>query len=114
MALRLALSRMLAILAIVSLVVGGTSAAWARAALKEPAPVVTMADDMSCCDQPPPDCNAMKTCPFAVLCVAKCPQGVPMAGSVVVRAALGMELVPDLVQLGDGLPAPPPDHPPKA
>src|SRR5919112_5545839 len=114
MALRLALSRMLAILAIVSLVVGGASAAWASAALKEPAPVVTMADDISCCDQPPPDCSDMKACPFAVLCIAKCPQSMPTADWVVVRAALAAELVPYLAQFGDSLPAPPPDHPPKA
>jgi hypothetical protein len=33
---------------------------------------------------------------------------------VVVRAALAAELVPYFAQFGDSLPAPPPDHPPKA
>ncbi len=105
---------MLAILAVVGLVVGGMSAASASAGLKEPAPVVTMADDMSCCDQPPPDCSDMSACPFAVLCVAKCPQNVTAAASMVVRVALAAHHVPYLAQLGDGLPAPLPDHPPKA
>ena len=115
MALWLALSRLLTILAVVSLVVvGGASTASANTGLKELAPIVTAADDMSCCDQPPSDCSDMKACPFAVLCVAKCPQSVPMAASVVVRVALAAELVPYLARLGDGLPAPPPDHPPKA
>lgn len=76
--------------------------------------MVTMADDMSCCDQQPPDCNDIKACPFAVLCVAKCSQSVPMAGSVLVRAAHVAQHVPYLARLVDGLPAPPPDHPPKA
>ncbi len=37
-----------------------------------------------------------------------------MAVSVVARTALATEIVPYLARLGDGLPAPPPDHPPKA
>ena len=113
MALWLALSRLLTILAVVSLVVvGGSSAASAGAGSNVPA--VTAADDMSCCDQPPPDCSDMKACPFAVLCIAKCPQSMPTADWVVVRAALAAELVPYFAQFGDSLPAPPPDHPPKA
>gem|GEM_PF-5117661 len=110
----LAFSRLLTILAVVSLVVVGASAASASAGLQGSAPATMMADDMSCCDQPPPDCSDMKACPFAVLCIAKCPQSVPMAALVVVRAALAAELVPYSAHLGDGLPTPPLDHPPKA
>ncbi|MBJ6126822.1 hypothetical protein [Microvirga splendida] len=113
MALWVALSRLLTILAVVSLVVaGGSSAASAGAGFD--APTASTADDMSCCDQSPPDCSNMKACPFAVLCIAKCPQSMPMAGWVVVRVALAAELTPYFAQRGDSLPAPPPDHPPKA
>jgi hypothetical protein len=112
MAFWLAFSRLLAILAVVSLV-GGASAAPAAAGPKASGLVVTVADDMSCCDQPP-GCGDMKACPFAVLCVAKCPQGGPEAAAVMVRVAHVVEHVPYATQLGDGLPAPPPDHPPKA
>ncbi|MFC1458286.1 MULTISPECIES: hypothetical protein [Microvirga] len=113
MALWVALSRLLTIMAVVSLVVvGGSSAASAAAGFN--APIVTTADDMSCCDQTPPDCSDMKACPFAVLCIAKCPQNMPTAGSALVRSALAAELAPYFAQRGDSLPALPPDHPPKA
>ena len=114
MALWLALSRLLTILAVVSLVVGGASAASASVGPQELTPIVTVADDMSCCDQPPPDCSDMEACPLAVLCVVKCPQNLPMAASMVVRIALAAHHVAYFAQLSEGLPAPPPDHPPKA
>lgn len=115
MVLWLALSRLLTIFAVVSLVVvGGASAASASAGFKAPAPIITAADDMSCCDQPPSDCSDLKACPYATLCIAKCPQSVPMADSVVIRIALAAKLIPSFAQLSDGLPAPPPDYPPKA
>ncbi|MFC4172395.1 hypothetical protein ACFOYU_10025 [Microvirga sp. GCM10011540] len=109
-----ALSRLLTILAVVSLVAVGASAASSGAGMNGSGPVVATVDDMSCCDQPPPDCGTMKACPFAVLCVTKCPQSAPTATPIVVRAALAVEIIPYRAQFGDGLPAPPPEHPPKA
>ena len=114
MTIWLVLSRMLTILAVVSLVAGGASAASASAGPKESAPIVTVADDMSCCDQPPPDCSDMKACPLAVLCIAKCPLSVSMAPSMAIRVALAARHIANLAQLGAGLPASIPDHPPKS
>lgn len=114
MAFWLAFSRLLTILAVVSLVGVGASAAPAGAGLKVSGPAVTLSDTMACCDQPPLDCGDMKVCPSAILCVAKCPQSVPATAAVMVREARVAERVPYATQLGDGLPPPLPDHPPKA
>ena len=97
MILLLALRRLLAILAVVSLALAPATAsavpegdAARMAAMADPAADGMAAmDDMPCC--PPaepmlPDCQ--KACPLAALCLAKVASGLPAAAAVLVRMAI--------------------------
>lgn len=112
----LALSRLLTILAVVSLV-AGVSAGPGRAAPMDTVAVAMVSADgnlMPCEQSQPPDCGDMAACPFAVVCIAKCPQSLPSAASVLRAPPSIAAIAPDDDLLGSSLVSSPLGHPPKA
>ena len=87
----------------------------ATAAPADRAAMTDMADDMPCCpDEGPaiPDCG--KSCPLIMVCLAKCLQNIPPAGStLLVPLLMAGLLVPRNDALGPSIPFPPPARPPR-
>ena len=112
----LALSRLLTILAVVSLVAGSFAGPGRAGPMDNMAVAMMPADgDMIPCGQPqPPDCGDMAACPFAVVCVAKCPQSLPSAASIPRDLPSITTVAPHDDLQGSSIASLPLGHPPKA
>lgn len=116
MFLKSALSRLLAILAVVSLVTGGTAGSGKAAPVNNMTVMMVTSDaEMTPCGQSqPPDCGDMSACPFAVVCIAKCPLNVPSL-AMIRRVLPGIAPVVQREELQrSSVASSPLDHPPKA
>lgn len=116
MSIWLALSRLLTILAVVSLVAGVFAGPGKAGPMDTMAVAMVSADgDAMPCGQPqPPDCRDMLACPFAVVCIAKCPQSLPTATSILRDLAGTTAVAPYDDLQGSSLASSPLGHPPKA
>jgi len=114
------ISRLLSILAIVGLltapmVAPSSAVAMDDASMAGMSGMASVPDDMPCCPNEKPSLpGCAKSCPFAILCLAKCFPAVP-AVSVVMPARV---FVADVKtswddNLRDILPDPPPPKPPR-
>ena len=112
----LALSRLLTILAVVSLLAGVFAGPGKAGPMDNMAVAMVSADgDMMPCGQPqPPDCGDMAACPFAVVCVAKCPQSLPSAASILRDLPSISAVAPHDDLQGSSIASLPLGHPPKA
>ena len=108
-----ALSRLLAMLAVVGLLVG-TFAGSATALPADAGVTMVVADGMPPCDEQTPDCRDMKDCPSAVLCVAKSPQNFSGGALIVARLAIKSVMAPTNQRAGNSLAVPPLARPPEA
>lgn len=106
------LARLLTILAVVGLVSGAFTAP--AAAGLGGVSSIAMSDGMPPCDEGAPDCGDMKSCPFMVVCVAKCPQNVPATAALTTPMAVPAVLIPEQDWRTSGLAVPPPVRPPEA
>ncbi len=107
-----ALSRLLTILSIVGLVIGGAAPA---AAGPMSTLVMTMAEGMPPCDDMAPDCGGMmKSCPFQIVCAAKCPQATLAAATIPFPSVRRAADMPGDFRGVSSLTHAPPARPPKA
>jgi hypothetical protein len=115
------LSRLLSVLMIVSLLAASTmilssAGPMDDASMAGMSDTASLADGMPCCphEKPAlPDCQ--KSCPLAVLCMAKCFPGGPAAAAFIpVRYAVADVKTPRDDVWRDRLPDPPPLKPPRA
>jgi len=87
-----------------------------NASLAAMSDMASMSDSMPCCpDEKPslPDCQ--KSCPLAILCMAKCFPSVPAASVLIpARFAVAEVKMPGNDVWRDLLPEPPPPEPPRA
>jgi hypothetical protein len=107
----LAITRLLAILAIVGIVVAPFAAPAVAGGMAAPMAIA----DMPCC--PPakpvmPDCQ--KACPLATLCLAKIVQGIMPMNAVPARFSIAQALIPGNDANPDTLAPIPPPRPPQA
>lgn len=114
MAIWSVLSRLLMILAVVGLVTGAFAGPGAAGPMSGMS--IAMSDgEMPPCEQPAPaDCGDMKACPFAVVCVAKYPQNVPTAASILRCPSMAAAARPRDDAQGSSITLVPLGHPPKA
>ncbi|RWA75387.1 MAG: hypothetical protein EOQ28_09840 [Mesorhizobium sp.] len=112
--------RLLALLAVVSLLTAPTVTPSAAVALvtnagTTMADMASMPDGMANCPdqkQSTPDCQ--KSCPLATLCFAKCAPSAPIAAEITLTRLRLSELIAPGDSLGrDFPPAPPPPRPPR-
>lgn len=109
--------RLLTIFAVVGLVAGVFASPGNAGPTDDmAATAMTMEGGMPPCDQTQelPDCCDMKACPFALVCVAKCPQSLPTAASVLRRPHIVTAIAPHDDLPGDSVALSPLGHPPKA
>ena len=112
-----ALSRLLTVLAVVGFVTGVFAGPGAAGNVHEMATSIGIADgQMPPCEQQqsPSDCGDMAACPFATVCLAKCPQNIPTAASIARRLPLIMAALPHNDEQVVSLALLPLRHPPKA
>lgn len=110
-----AISRLLAVLAVVGLV-SGALAPSAKAGSVSGVAAVAISDGMPCCDPPQsgPDCRNMKACPFSAICAAQCMPGVVRSEFSHARRFVDAPIPVAGDRLGDSFASPPLGHPPKA
>jgi hypothetical protein len=108
----IAISRILAIFAVVGLVLAPVGTAVAA----DPGPgskIMVMLDDMPPCDEQPPDCVAMKDCPWLSPSYGSGHLFAPASSAQVFppRAGKSFTICHDMTR--DGLTLPPPARPPR-
>lgn len=110
-----ALSRLLAVFAVIGLVAGVFAGPGAAGPMNSMTAMSAMSESgMPPCDQPAPaDCGDMKSCPFAVVCLAKCPQSVPPTTAILRCASHPRAALPRNDAQGSSIALRPLGHPPK-